>query len=476
MGLLSGSFALFVALVFLTCQLLPRARASVLLLASLVFYASLGAPRLLAALAISSLIGFGGALALVRTSAPARRHRWLWAGIVANLLVLFLVKEQPMWLGLLAAYWPAAWGPPPVPPAFVVATGVSFFVFQSISYLVDVYLGTTPATRRLGHFLLYMAFFPRVLQGPVERAGDFLAQLVRPATFSYEQARAGLLLVLWGAVKKGVVGDSLVPFVNAVFAAPEAASGLDLLLGLYTFALQLYFDFSGYSDMAVGLGRLFGIELTQNFRNPFGARSIAEFWRRWHISFSRWILDYLFRPLSLQWRRWGNRGVALALFLSFLLSGLWHGLRTSFLVWGGIHGLAMGLSVLTGPWRKRCKRRWSILGGRGAGLLGWLLTLHVTCLAWLFFRASSLDVAWAYWGGLWHRHAQGVPLLLANRPSYVALATLLIGLVVDGLARPHAARFFAWPRPLRWGCYYALLLVYYWGATAAQTGFIYFQF
>ena len=480
MTFLSASFAILLVLAFLAYQFLPnRARVPGLLLASVIFYASLSAPRLLVALAVSTLVGFLAALAMARAASPAGRWRWLWAGITTNLLVLFLVREQSHWLALLTTVWPSAWGKPPAVPSAVVATGVSFFVFQSVSYLVDVFLGTTPPTRRLGHFLLYMAFFPRVLQGPVERAGEFLPQISQPRAFSYEQARTGLLLILWGALKKGVVGDNLAPFVKTVFGAPQCANGLDLLLGVYAFYLQLYFDFSGYSDIAVGTARLFGIELTQNFRNPLSATSMPEFWRRWHISFSRWILDYLFRPLSLWWRAWGKAGTAAALFVAFQLSSLWHGLAATFLVWGGIHGIAMGLSLVTGPWRKRLVRRWPFLGGRGAGFAGWLVTFHVTCLAWIFFHARSLSLAWSYCVGLGSLLLEGIPLFWARRPSYLVGLTLVFVLLVEGFWRhaPRGRAFFAWPRPVRWACYYALITLYWLGSSSVkQQGFIYFQF
>ena len=333
-------FAFFFLVVFPGFLLAPhRARWCILLCASLVFFGALGVPALVFALAAVTLASYGAGLCM--GAARARRPIWLWSGIAFNLLVLAAFRYPPVAsLGLTGTN------------GLMPTVGVSYFTFQGISYLVDIYIGAQEPERHLGYFALYMAFFAKVLQGPIERAGELLPQLRCRFYFDSEAWRAGALLFAWGLFKKTVVADRAGPLVDAVYGHVTLYQGIPLAVATYLYALQLYCDFSGYTDMARGVARFFGIRLTQNFNNPYAARSIAEFWRRWHISFSRWILDYIFKPLQFALRDLGAAGSAIALIFTFLVSGIWHGVGWTFVVWGLIHGVYMSFSIYSRPVRK----------------------------------------------------------------------------------------------------------------------------
>jgi D-alanyl-lipoteichoic acid acyltransferase DltB (MBOAT superfamily) len=463
----SVGFAVFFLLVFPAFVISPhRARWVVLLLASLIFFAALGVPALMVALAAVTLVSY--ALARLIGTPGRAAGTWLWTGIVFNVLVLAAFKFlPPAWFGTSAA------GP------MLTAVGVSYFTFQGISYLVDVYTGTQKPERHLGYFALYMAFFPKVLQGPIERAGELLPQLRRPWEPDLEAFRAGALLFAWGLFKKVVVADNAGPLVEAVYGSVTSYQGPPLALGTYLFAIQLYCDFSGYTDMALGIARCFGINLTRNFDNPYGARSIVEFWRRWHISFSRWVFDYIFNPLQLVLRDLRTTGVVIAVIATFAISGIWHGVGATFLVWGMIHALYMSVSITTRAVRKRWHERiW-----RGRPRLGraWQVfaTAHLVMLSWIFFRAESLDDAVYVLTHL----ATGISGTRAflHETDRSALVFVIAGAAavgwVDMGGRGHRVEtLLARPVWVRWTAYYALAFAVLLFGAEARAAFIYFQF
>jgi alginate O-acetyltransferase complex protein AlgI len=273
----------------------------------------------------------------------------------------------------------------------LLSIGVSYFSIQAISYLADVYLEIQEPESHIGYHALALVFFPKLLQGPIERAADLLPQLKKPYQFDYNAIRSGILLFVWGLFKKVVIADRLAHYADQVFNHVDSYTGLPLIIGTYAYAFQLYFDFSGYTHMARGTARLFGIELTENFNSPYLATSIADFWRRWHISFSRWILDYIFKPLQMSWRGWGKAGSALALLITFLISGLWHGLNYGYVVWGLLHGSYLATSIFYRPYQKRL-HRWLGLS-KSRWLRPWqvFVTFNMTSFAWIFFRCGACD-------------------------------------------------------------------------------------
>jgi alginate O-acetyltransferase complex protein AlgI len=391
----SLNYFLFLPVVYLLFYFVgERARWCVLLVSSLLFYAALNVPYLLVVLVMVALTTYGFGLWMDRAETPTAKRVLLWSGISTNVLILVFMKYLPFLLENLNKLSSLISLEAHIQPVQVfVAIGVSYYVFQAISYLCDIYLEIEKPEKHFGYFALYLAFFPKLLQGPIERAGDLLPQLKNKYEFNYHNIRIGMLLFTWGLFKKVVIADRLGMYVDVVYDDVHAFSGFPLLLATYAYAFQIYMDFSGYTDMALGSARLFNINLTQNFNSPYLAISIADFWRRWHISFSRWILDYIFKPLQMQWRNWKNWGTATALAVTFVISGVWHGASWGFMIWGGIHGLYMACSVFYKPYQKKLH---NLLGINKTKLLkGWqiFVTFNLVSFAWVFFRASNLKDA-----------------------------------------------------------------------------------
>jgi D-alanyl-lipoteichoic acid acyltransferase DltB (MBOAT superfamily) len=457
-------YLLFLPTVFLLfLGVAERHRWLLLLAASLAFYAALDAPVLLLVLAAVTLSSYGFGWAIGAATDPRRCRRLTAGGILVNLAILAVMKYLPV----LAQHWER------LPGRTLVSVGVSYYVLQAIAYLVDVDLELEPPERHLGHFALYLAFFPKLLQGPIERAGDLLPQLKALRPPGRDQARAALFQIVRGLFLKVVLADRLRLLVDPVFAQVGAYAGPTLALAVYAFALQIYFDFAGYTDMALGAARLFGVRLTPNFDAPYLARSIPAFWRRWHISFSRWILDYLFKPLQFQWRDARAWGTSAALLVTFLLSGLWHGASGGFLVWGGLHGLYLAASVQYRPYQARWHQALGLGEGRLLAVGQRVLTFHLVCLAWVFFRAASLGEAWRVLAGLTHMttgRAAGWDTLAtrireASESGSVVqeLAVLGAGLALLAAGRAFASperlrRFLAAPAWLRFPCYYLAVM------------------
>ena len=459
-------FAFFFLVVFPAFLLAPqRARWGILLCASLLFFGAVGVPALVFALGAVTVASYGAGLCM--GAVRARRRIWLWSGIAFNVLVLAAFRYLPVASLRLTGT-----------SGLMDSVGVSYFTFQGISYLVDVYLAAQEPERHLGYFALYMAFFPKVLQGPIERAGVLLPQLRCRYYFDSEACRAGALLFAWGLFKKTVVADRAGPLVDAVYGHVTFYQGIPLAVASYLYALQLYCDFSGYSDMAVGIGRFFGIRLTQNFNNPYAARSIAEFWRRWHISFSRWILDYIFKPVQFALRDLGAAGSAIALIFTFLISGIWHGVGWTFVVWGLIHGVYMSVSMYTQPVRKALHDR--VWRGQPRLSKAWqmLATVHLVLFSWVFFRARSLSDAlyvlthlgtglYGTRSLLFINGVYNLLILALGAAVVVSVEAIVRGRIEDLLERP------AW---FRWPAYYALAMAILLLGTERRGTFIYFQF
>lgn len=474
----SIEFLGFLGATWFVFAILPdRLRWAWLLAASYAFYALLWAPYLLVVLLAVTACAYGAALALGRAAAERTRSAIFWSGVCVELALLASVKYLPALAHALGVRGV---------PLSLVSLGASYYVFQAIAYLADVHLGTVPPERHLGRFALFLAFFPRLLQGPIERADDLVPQLRRPWAFDYEGARAGLLLVAWGAFKKVVVAERLAIIADGVYGDVRGHAPLTLLVATYAYAFQLYCDFSGYTDIARGAARLFGIRLSQNFDRPYAATSIAEFWRRWHMTLSRWLLDYVFRPLQLQWRAWRTNATALALLVTFLVSGVWHGARWTFVAWGLLHGVYLAASTYYRPVQDRLRRR---LGKRAwNALTPWrsVVVFHLVCLAWVFFRAESIrdalhvivEVAGSAPGDLAAAvAARSLPRWPFPGLDIMGLAFTLLALGVVLLERHWVAlRVLERPFYIRWAAYGALTLTLVWSARPGGNAFIYFAF
>jgi len=487
MTFVSPAFVLFVAITWLVHGVLPsRFRWAGLLGASLIFYATAAEPQLLVVLAWVTTVTYLGGLRISACD-PRVRGRIYVASLVGVFFALGL-KYLPLVHDAVALLARALGRSVSIPiPQLASTIGISYFTLQAIAYLTDVYLDMLPPERHFGRLALSLAFFPKILQGPIERGGDLLPQLETTYHFDYEKTRSGLVLFTWGLFKKTVAADQLGVTVDVVYGNVHAYSGATLLIATYAYAFQIYLDFAAYTDMARGIARLFGIELTRNFDRPYAATSVAEFWRRWHLSFSRWLLDYLFRPLQIRWRGWRQHGTAAAILATFLLSGLWHGATWGFLVWGALHGCYQVSALYTRGYFNRLQRRIGLAGTQGLAVLQVLVTFHLVAFAWIFFRAANLRDALHVVGNLPTGPVELVHrMLTANAHSSLGLVPGLnrqdavIGSVAVVLAlwERHLRRWWASTHslPLRWMGYGALFLSIFVLGRFGGRKFIYFDF
>ena len=481
----SLTYLLFVPAVWLVYMFTPTGgRWAVLLAASVFFYAALNAPLLIVASVFVVAVSFTAGLRIADSSEEAARKRILWTGIAANLAVLASIKYlRP----LFHAVFPTGH----TDNRWFMTLGVSYYTLQAISYLADVYLGTAEPERHFGRFALYLGFFPKLLQGPIERAGDLLPQLQLLQGFDYENVRSGMALFGWGLFKKVAVANRLAPYVNSVYQDPHGYSGVTLAAATYMYAIQIYADFSGYTDMALGIARMFNIRLTQNFNSPYLATSVADFWRRWHISFSRWILDYIFKPLQMEWRDARSLGLAAALMVTFLFSGLWHGVSLTFVVWGALHGVFLASSVLMKALKNEKSRRSELTNRHLPQFIQVFVTFHLVTFAWIVFRANSLSDAWYVVTHLLSTMSTHVSPFAAQ-PSGVAallspvlmdtgllsfvLLVVSVSLMSAGNYLRKRIRVQAQPVWIRWPLYYTLVLALIYLSAYNDVGFVYFQF
>lgn len=384
----------------------PRAGIFVLAGASLFFY---GAWRPVYLLLLLASIGTNYSLGLLM-SKPRRRRAVGTLGVVLNLLVLCYFK----YTGFILDSISTVSGTPLPFSSVVLPLGISFFTFQQIAYLVDVMRGAK-VERDVVSYTLFVSFFPHLIAGPLVHHAEMIPQFKRSRTTrSAVFAARGMAIFAAGLFKKAVIADNLSQFVSPVFAHLDAGGGVTApwaWLAILAYTLQIYFDFSGYSDMAVGLALLFGIRLPINFRSPYQAASIIEFWRRWHITLSRFLRDYLYIPLG--GNRLGRQRRYVNLMTTMLLGGLWHGAGWNFLIWGGLHGLYLGINHLWHDWREGRKRSFALRPVTSG--VSWAITLLAVVIAWVFFRARTLAGASAMLGGLFGFDGAGT----AYRPSGV---------------------------------------------------------
>lgn len=470
----SLTFGIFLLVVFTGYWLLQgrlRAQNTLLLVAGCVFYGWWDW-RFLGLLAVSTMTDFFVGRAVFDAPEKRSKKRWVALGMTVNLLILgffkyfnFFIDSTGMLLHGLGfeAHLPTL--------RIVLPIGLSFYTFQSMSYTLDVYRGKFEPTRDMVGFLAFVSFFPQMVAGPIERAGHMLPQFLNPRRFDTALARDGLRQILWGLFKKIVVADNLSTPVDAAFSNPGGFSGITLGLGAFYFAMQIYCDFSGYSDMALGLGRLFGFELMRNFRTPYFSKTLPEFWQRWHISLSSWFRDYVFIPMGgsrVSPPRW-----AFNILVTFAVSGLWHGASWNFVIWGVAHGAAY---LLDATLLERIGARLTAGGSMGTArswaVVRCVFAIAVVLCAWVFFRAATLPAALDYLGSMFSQTWLARPELIG------ALRYPIIVLVVEWLFR-HRAHVFdlpGWPRFCRWVLYYGVIYYIFKYGSFQYVPFIYFQF
>ena len=388
MNFISYVFAIFLIIVFATYWCLPRSRQNVLLwAASYVFYGWWDW-RFLSLIFLSTVVDYSCGLALGRISAPRSRKIVLSLSLITNLGLLGAFKYYGFFVESLSSVFEACgWSPSFTVLQIVLPVGISFYTFQTISYTVDVYRQKLKPTRSFTDFAVYVSFFPQLVAGPIERGTNLLPQVTGSRAFSAERFHDGLMLIATGFLRKAVIADNMAMIVNAIFAEDVSTlTAPQLLLGTYAFAWQIYGDFSGYSDIARGTAKLLGFELMVNFRQPYFASGPSDFWRRWHISLSTWLRDYLYIPLG--GNRHGPSRTYRNLLAVMLLGGLWHGAAWTYVFWGGIHGLWLAVDRLLGHGPSKAVADAPRLLTRVAKITG---TFHLVCLGWLFFRVDSVS-------------------------------------------------------------------------------------
>lgn len=461
----SGAYLLFLpAAVLLHWLCPPRRRWAVLLASSLFFYASWSVPLTGLLLAQAGAAWLAG-LAMGKWKRPALRRLALGLALAVCFGLLGYFKYFNFLAGGVAALLGGTWSPWDI----ILPVGCSFYTFQAVSYVVDVYRGRLASERHPGYFTLYISFFPQLVAGPIERAGDLLPQLRAVRRLERRDMETGLRLLLCGFFRKVVIADFCGVFVTAVYSAPNP-DGSAVFLATLLFAVQIYCDFAGYSEIAAGSARLLGVRLMRNFDRPYLARGFRDFWRRWHVSLGRWFTDYVYIPLGGNRKGLGRQ--LLAGLVVFALSGLWHGAEWSFVVWGLLHGALFASELLV---RRAGLDPAQTRAGRG---LSAVLTFAAVTFGWIFFRADSLGHAAALLGRLfspWNLNA-GLACLGLTLTDGLRLALLLA--LLPGLER------LGWGgeenRPGHMTCVYAFLAVAVsWlirlGSGGAGT-FIYFQF
>lgn len=471
-------FAIFLPIVFILYWFVTnkslKLQNFLLLVASYFFYACWDW-RFLFLLMFSTLLDYFTGIKMQDSEKSSRKKFWFGLSVILNLGFLGVFKyynffadsfaEAISHLGLKINPWMLD---------VILPVGISFYTFHGLSYVIDIYKERIQAEKNFIDYAVFVSFFPLLVAGPIERATHLLPQIKKQRTFDYTRAVDGLRQILWGLFKKVVVADNCAEFANIIFNNSADQSGSTLILGAIFFTFQIYGDFSGYSDIALGTARLFGIELLRNFAYPYFSRDIAEFWRRWHISLSSWFKDYLYIPLGGSkggnWMRIRNT------FIIFVVSGFWHGANWTFIAWGALNALFIMPSIVRSTNRNNLE---TVAKGKLLPSLKELyqiaLTFSLATFAWIFFRAETITHAFNYVSGIFNKSLFSIPTI---RPFYLLLLLILF-IIIEWLGREEnyaiAKLGLSWKRPLRHALYYVMIIaIFLFGGKEQQ--FIYFQF
>lgn len=451
-----------------------------LLLASYFFYGWWDY-RFLFLLMFSTLLDYYTGLKMSEATAVHKRKFWFWLSIIVNLGFLGIFKYYNFFahsfaegmerLGIHISPWTLQ---------VILPVGISFYTFHGLSYVIDIYKKRIEAERNFIDYAVFVSFFPLLVAGPIERATHLLPQIKKPRQFDYSHAVDGLKQILWGLFKKIAIADTCATYVNIIFAPGAEVSGSTHILGAFFFAIQIYCDFSGYSDIAIGTAKLFGIDLLRNFAYPYFSRDIAEFWRRWHISLSSWFKDYLYIPLGGS--KVGNWRKCLNTLIIFVVSGFWHGANWTFIVWG----LLNAIYIMPLIWLQKNRMNLDIVAKGKAlpsfkELLSMIVTFGLAVFAWIFFRAENLDHAFGFIAKIFTASTFTMPYFPGIGLSYPVFIFILFLLLMEwrGRENRHALEQFGikWKTFFRWSFYSVLILItFYFSYASANKDFIYFQF
>ena len=476
------NFALFLPVVFILYWFVTNRSLklqNILLLVSSYFFYACWDYRFLFLLIFSTLLDYFTGIKMEEAANQRMKRFWFWVSVIVNLGFLGVFKYYNFFaasfadalslVGIKTNFWTLQ---------VILPVGISFYTFHGLSYVIDIYKSRIKAERNFIDYSVFVSFFPLLVAGPIERATHLLPQIKEKRTFDRTKAIDGLRQILWGLFKKVVIADNCAEYANMIFNHSGDYSGSTLVLGALFFTFQIYCDFSGYSDIAIGTAHLFGIDLLRNFAFPYFSRDIAEFWRRWHISLSTWFRDYLYIPLGGSkggtWMKVRNT------FIIFLVSGFWHGANWTFIVWGFLNALYIMPSIVFNTNRVNldivaydrhlptAKEFFSIL-----------LTFCLTIFAWIFFRAENVTHAFHYISEIFSASLFTVPQFEKMGTAIVIMVIICFFMIIEWMGRREhyaIANFgVSWPRPVRWAFYYCILLVIFVMAGSSHQ-FIYFQF
>ena len=474
----SIEFAIFLPIVFLLYWFTTKGnfkRQNILLLVSSYFFYGCWDWRFLFLLIFSTLLDYITGIKMYNSTNLNHKKCWFWLSICINLGFLGVFKyynffaetftEGLSQLGIQANPWTLR---------IILPVGISFYTFHGLSYVIDIYKNRIKPERNFINYSVFVCFFPLLVAGPIERATHLLPQILKKREFDYSKAVDGLRQILWGLFKKIVIADNCATYVNQIFNSYQTQNGSTLFIGAVFFAFQIYCDFSGYSDIAIGTARLFGIELLRNFAYPYFSRDIAEFWRRWHISLTTWFRDYLYIPLG------GSRGgkwqVVRNTFIIFLVSGFWHGANWTFLAWGTYHALLFLPLILL---QKNRKNTNNVAQGRIFPTLKEIIqitsTFLLVVLGWVFFRAENIGKALDYLERIFTKSLVSIPFSQGNNSLFLSVFIMIAvewfqrnkkyGLQIDFIKNAF----------VRWSVYFGVLLIIFFFGGKSDT-FIYFQF
>ena len=435
--------------------------------------------RFLSLLLFSTIVDYAIGRKLKTEEVQANRKILLWTSISVNLGLLGFFKYYNFFIDNFTTAF-SLFGTQMAPNTLniILPIGISFYTFQTLSYTIDVYKRRLEPTNDFIAFAAFVSFFPQLVAGPIERATNLLPQFFQRRYFDYHSAVAGMRQILWGLFKKIVIADNCAEYANLIFNNSTHYSGSTLVIGALFFTFQIYGDFSGYSDIAIGTARLFGFNLTRNFNFPYFSRDVAEFWRRWHISLSTWFRDYLYIPLGGS--RGGRSMIVRNIFIIFIVSGFWHGANWTFIAWGALNALYFLPLLLSNSNRQNMD---IVAHGRNLpslkDLFLMLTTFGLTVFAWIVFRANDIEHAASYISGILSPSLFTMPTYPGIRTSLTTVLLVGIFMLVEWIGRE--AQFaierlgLKWKRPLRYAMYYAIIFTIIWFG-GAQQEFIYFQF
>ena len=483
----SIQFAIFLPIVFLLYWFVfdrfiskskhqLRLQNAFVLVASYVFYGWWDW-RFLLLIAFTSFCSWGSGLLIGKAETKGKAKTWMWLNIVLNLGILALFKYYDFFVTEFAQLFHISTDG--LLLKVILPVGISFYTFQALSYSIDVYRGKIAPTKDIVAFFAFISFFPQLVAGPIERATNLLPQFLKKREFLYDNAVDGMRQILWGLFKKIVVADNCAVYVDQVFSTYAEQSGSTLLMAAIFFTFQIYGDFSGYSDIAIGTAKLFGIKLMRNFNVPYFSRNIAEFWRRWHISLTTWFRDYVYIPLGGS--RVSKSKVIRNTFIIFLVSGFWHGANWTFIAWGAFHAILFLPLILTGKNRKYTNQ---VAEGRFLPTLKEmgqiLLTFFLATIGWIIFRSATISDSIHYIVGICDASLFSVPWMKTVNSFVLLVGSILMMLVIEWLQRNNEHGLSlnkTLTHPLvRWGSYLLITLMVFVLQSNKAVQFIYFQF